>query len=149
MEALGQLTGGIAHDFNNLLTVVVGGLDLLAKRIDDSKLRKQRLAGRSRRLNDQVFPLKIFLTPMSKKRFILQCIALQTRQPKPLGASRTVLHALKHRVPIISPVLNAPLLCQRFLDLQQVIHYANSSSRCSCNESSFKIERTQLRHSTV
>ena len=117
--------------------------------IDDSKLRKQRLAGRSRRLNNQVFPLKIFLTPMSKKRFILQCIALQTRQPKPLGASRTVLHALKHRVPIISPVLNAPLLYQRFLDLQQVIHYANSSSRCSCNESSFKIERTQLRHSAV
>jgi PAS domain S-box-containing protein len=31
MEALGQLTGGIAHDFNNLLTVVVGGLDIIAK----------------------------------------------------------------------------------------------------------------------
>ena len=40
MEALGQLTGGIAHDFNNLLTVVVGGLDLLAKRIEDDKLRR-------------------------------------------------------------------------------------------------------------
>jgi PAS domain S-box-containing protein len=40
MEALGQLTGGIAHDFNNLLTVVVGGLDLLNKRIEDDKLRR-------------------------------------------------------------------------------------------------------------
>jgi PAS domain S-box-containing protein len=40
MEALGQLTGGIAHDFNNLLTVVVGGLDLLSKRIDDEKLKR-------------------------------------------------------------------------------------------------------------
>jgi PAS domain S-box-containing protein len=40
MEALGQLTGGIAHDFNNLLTVVVGGLDLLNKRIEDEKLRR-------------------------------------------------------------------------------------------------------------
>jgi PAS domain S-box-containing protein len=40
MEALGQLTGGIAHDFNNLLTVVVGGLDLISKRIEDEKLRK-------------------------------------------------------------------------------------------------------------
>ncbi|MCL6729256.1 PAS domain-containing sensor histidine kinase [Sphingomonas hankyongi] len=40
MEALGQLTGGIAHDFNNLLTVVVGGLDLIAKRADDAKLRR-------------------------------------------------------------------------------------------------------------
>jgi PAS domain S-box-containing protein len=38
MEALGQLTGGIAHDFNNLLTVVVGGLDLIAKEIQDERL---------------------------------------------------------------------------------------------------------------
>jgi nitrogen-specific signal transduction histidine kinase len=40
MEALGQLTGGIAHDFNNLLTVVVGGLDIIAKRAEDDKLRQ-------------------------------------------------------------------------------------------------------------
>ncbi len=40
MEALGQLTGGIAHDFNNLLTVVVGGLDIVAKRTDEEKLRR-------------------------------------------------------------------------------------------------------------
>jgi signal transduction histidine kinase len=40
MEALGQLTGGIAHDFNNLLTVVVGGLDLISKRLDDEKLKR-------------------------------------------------------------------------------------------------------------
>jgi PAS domain S-box-containing protein len=40
MEALGQLTGGIAHDFNNLLTVVVGGLDIIAKRADDSKIKR-------------------------------------------------------------------------------------------------------------
>ncbi|MDQ3078247.1 MAG: PAS domain-containing protein [Pseudomonadota bacterium] len=40
MEALGQLTGGIAHDFNNLLTVVVGGLDLIAKKVEDAKLKR-------------------------------------------------------------------------------------------------------------
>ena len=40
MEALGQLTGGIAHDFNNLLTVVVGGLDLIAKKVEDEKLKR-------------------------------------------------------------------------------------------------------------
>ena len=40
MEALGQLTGGIAHDFNNLLTVVVGGLDIIAKRANDAKLKR-------------------------------------------------------------------------------------------------------------
>jgi PAS domain S-box-containing protein len=40
MEALGQLTGGIAHDFNNLLTVVVGGLDLISKKLEDKKLKR-------------------------------------------------------------------------------------------------------------
>jgi CheY-like chemotaxis protein/two-component sensor histidine kinase len=40
MEALGQLTGGIAHDFNNLLTVVVGGLDVVAKKQEDPKLKR-------------------------------------------------------------------------------------------------------------
>jgi len=33
MEAVGQLTGGIAHDFNNMLAVVIGGLNLLQRRI--------------------------------------------------------------------------------------------------------------------
>jgi PAS domain S-box-containing protein len=33
MEVVGQLTGGIAHDFNNLLTVVLGGLDVIARQI--------------------------------------------------------------------------------------------------------------------
>ena len=40
MEALGQLTGGIAHDFNNLLTVVVGGLDVVARKLEDEKLKR-------------------------------------------------------------------------------------------------------------
>lgn len=33
MEAVGQLTGGIAHDFNNMLAVVIGGLNLMRRRI--------------------------------------------------------------------------------------------------------------------
>ncbi|MES2905379.1 MAG: PAS domain-containing protein [Pseudomonadota bacterium] len=40
MEALGQLTGGIAHDFNNLLTVVVGGLDMIARQVSDDRLKR-------------------------------------------------------------------------------------------------------------
>ena len=33
MEAIGRLTGGIAHDFNNMLAVVIGGLELVRRRI--------------------------------------------------------------------------------------------------------------------
>ena len=57
MEALGQLTGGIAHDFNNLLTVVVGGLDMIAKQVEDAKLKRyaDQCAdrGRARRTADR------------------------------------------------------------------------------------------------
>ncbi len=37
MEAIGQLTGGIAHDFNNMLAVVVGGIELARRRIDQPR----------------------------------------------------------------------------------------------------------------
>ena len=35
MEAVGQLTGGVAHDFNNLLTIVLGGLDVIARQVPE------------------------------------------------------------------------------------------------------------------
>ncbi|MEH3107203.1 MAG: ATP-binding protein [Sphingomonas fennica] len=34
MEAVGQLTGGIAHDFNNMLAVIIGGLNLMQRRLE-------------------------------------------------------------------------------------------------------------------
>jgi signal transduction histidine kinase/CheY-like chemotaxis protein len=39
MEALGSLTGGIAHDFNNLLAVVLGNLDLINRRSQESRVK--------------------------------------------------------------------------------------------------------------
>jgi signal transduction histidine kinase len=36
MDALGRLTGGIAHDFNNMLAIVIGNLDMLARRLPDT-----------------------------------------------------------------------------------------------------------------
>jgi len=38
MEAVGQLTGGIAHDFNNLLTGIIGGLDMMQRRLAQGRL---------------------------------------------------------------------------------------------------------------
>ncbi|GAB7529291.1 response regulator [Pseudomonas sp. 3A(2025)] len=43
MDALGNLTGGIAHDFNNLLTGIITSLELIQKRIGDSRLDKLQL----------------------------------------------------------------------------------------------------------
>ena len=43
LEALGNLTSGVAHDFNNLLMIILGSLQLLAKRLPADDARAARL----------------------------------------------------------------------------------------------------------
>ncbi|MEQ8955479.1 MAG: PAS domain-containing protein, partial [Gammaproteobacteria bacterium] len=43
MDAIGKLTGGMAHDFNNLLGVIMGNIDLAARKLDEGSPAKDRL----------------------------------------------------------------------------------------------------------
>jgi PAS domain S-box-containing protein len=73
MEAVGQLTGGVAHDFNNLLTVVLGNVDMMARKAEDDARRMRRIdairqaAERGRDLTRQLlaFSRRQHLTPVT------------------------------------------------------------------------------------
>ena len=73
MEAVGQITGGVAHDFNNLPTVVLGNVDIMARRPEDSLKRALRIdairqaAERGRDLTRQLlaFSRRQNLTPVT------------------------------------------------------------------------------------
>jgi signal transduction histidine kinase len=73
MEAVGQLTGGVAHDFNNLLTVVLGNIDIMARKPEDETRRARRIdavrqaAERGRDLTRQLlaFSRRQHLSPVS------------------------------------------------------------------------------------
>jgi PAS domain S-box-containing protein len=60
MEAVGKLTGGVAHDFNNLLTTIIGNLELIGRRADQSPhIRKlaqaaEHAASRAARLTESL-----------------------------------------------------------------------------------------------
>ncbi|WP_448663009.1 PAS domain-containing protein [Sphingomonas sp. CJ20] len=109
MEAVGQLTGGIAHDFNNMLAVVIGGLDLLERRLKQGRTdvdryvtaardgatraaaltqrllafsRQQPLAAESVSLNDMIEGMVELLV-----RTIGEEVTIETRLPAGLPAA--------------------------------------------------------------
>lgn len=45
MEAVGHLTGGIAHDFNNMLAVIMGGLNLVQRKLKRGEMDVDRFIG--------------------------------------------------------------------------------------------------------
>src|ERR1700722_13108463 len=67
MEAVGQLTGGVAHDFNNLLTVIIGGMDAIA-RSKPTDLRIRRALEMSRHAGDRAAALTSRLLAFSRKQ---------------------------------------------------------------------------------
>jgi PAS domain S-box-containing protein len=68
MEAVGQLTGGVAHDFNNLLTVIIGGLDTLARSKPSDTVRIRRALEMSRHAADRAGSLTARLLAFSRKQ---------------------------------------------------------------------------------
>jgi signal transduction histidine kinase len=68
MEAVGQLTGGVAHDFNNLLTVIIGGLDTIARSKPADTVRIRRALEMSRHAADRAAGLTSRLLAFSRKQ---------------------------------------------------------------------------------
>ena len=68
MEAMGQLTGGVAHDFNNLLTVIMGGLDTIARSKPTDMVRIRRALEMSRHAADRAAGLTSRLLAFSRKQ---------------------------------------------------------------------------------
>jgi PAS domain S-box-containing protein len=85
MEAVGQLTGGIAHDFNNLLTPIMGGLELIAGKVEDPRLKRIAETGlesarRGAKLTGQLLAFsriqRIEMAPVAVNRLIEQMLTL-------------------------------------------------------------------------
>lgn len=82
MEAVGQLTGGIAHDFNNLLTGVIGGLDLLQRKIAEGRTGElDRYVSMATTSANRAAALTHRLLAFSRR---------QPLDPKPVNANRLV-----------------------------------------------------------
>ncbi|WP_207791124.1 response regulator [Allosphingosinicella flava] len=67
LDAIGKLTGGIAHDFNNLLAAVLGGLDLIGRRVE-LKDDQSKILAMTRRAAEQGTDLVRRLLAFSRRQ---------------------------------------------------------------------------------
>jgi signal transduction histidine kinase len=81
MEAIGQLTGGIAHDFNNMLAIVIGNLELLAKRLKGDPDRRGQFVEQALEGAERAARLTRSLLAFSRQ---------QALEPAPLDVNRSV-----------------------------------------------------------
>jgi signal transduction histidine kinase len=81
MEALGQLTGGVAHDFNNMLAIIIGNLDILARRLSPDEPRLKSLVDRALAGAGRAAALT---------RRLLAYSRLQPLDPKPTEVNKSV-----------------------------------------------------------
>jgi PAS domain S-box-containing protein len=81
LDALGQLTGGIAHDFNNILQAILGGLEILRKRLPDTNTEALHWVDMIKRNADRATTLTQRLLAFSRR---------QPLAPKPLNLNKLV-----------------------------------------------------------
>ena len=81
MEALGPLTGGVAHYFNNMLAIIIGNLDILARRLSPDEPRLTSLVDRALAGAGRATALT---------RRLLAYSRLQPLDPKPTDVNKSV-----------------------------------------------------------
>jgi len=81
MEAVGQLTGGIAHDFNNMLAVIIGGLNLLQRKLAKGETDVERFVEGATDAAQRAASLTQRLLAFSRQ---------QPLAPEPISANRMV-----------------------------------------------------------
>ena len=102
LEALGGLTSGVAHDFNNLLAVILGSLELLARRLPADDARAGRLVEAAMRGAERGAALTARLLAFARQ---------QELAPRPLHPG-TLLAALR---PLLTQLLGPEILIEEDL----------------------------------
>jgi len=102
LEALGGLTSGVAHDFNNLLAVILGSLELLARRLPEDDARARSLVDAALRGAKRGAALTARLLAFARQ---------QELTPRPLHPA-TLLAALR---PLLTQLLGPGILIEEDL----------------------------------